>query len=77
MENRLKAVLYSNRSACYIQLENYKDALEDAKLAVETDALYEKGYFRRGMAFKGLDHYGSAIEGIFCCVAYGRLGKGD
>jgi DnaJ family protein C protein 7 len=40
------SVYYGNRSACYIMLYRYKDALEDARNAVALDSSFVKGYIR-------------------------------
>jgi DnaJ family protein C protein 7 len=41
---------YSNRSACYLQLKKYKEALKDALKCTELDPKFVKGYFRAGTA---------------------------
>lgn len=35
-----------NRSACYMMLANYKEALNDAKRSIQLDSKFEKGYLR-------------------------------
>lgn len=35
-----------NRAACYMMLANYKEALNDAKLSMQLDPKFEKGYLR-------------------------------
>lgn len=35
-----------NRSACYMMLANYKEALNDAKRSIQLDSMFEKGYLR-------------------------------
>lgn len=40
------APYYGNRSACYMMLCNYKDALADARRSVQLDEKFEKGYVR-------------------------------
>ncbi|XP_069705184.1 dnaJ homolog subfamily C member 7 [Periplaneta americana] len=37
---------YGNRSACYMMLHQYKDALEDARKSVALDTSFVKGYIR-------------------------------
>lgn len=37
---------YGNRSACYMMLNQYKDALNDARQSVQLDNTFEKGYVR-------------------------------
>lgn len=55
-------VLYSNRSAAEAKLENYKEALDDAKKCVELKPDWAKGYSRLGAAYHGLGEYPRAIE---------------
>ncbi|XP_022903047.2 dnaJ homolog subfamily C member 7 isoform X1 [Onthophagus taurus] len=37
---------YGNRSACYMMLNRYHDALEDARKSVQLDSAFVKGYIR-------------------------------
>jgi len=41
-------VLYSNRSAAYMQLKNWDKALEDAEKCIQLDSDFPKGHFRKG-----------------------------
>lgn len=50
-----QAVLYSNRSAAYAQLEDFKNALADGKRAVELKPKWAKGHNRVAMALFGLN----------------------
>ena len=43
-------VAYSNRSACFLQLERYEDAFDDAERCTRLAPSYAKGYLRRGGA---------------------------
>lgn len=40
------ASYYGNRSACYMMLNNFRSALEDARKAVQLDPTFVKGYVR-------------------------------
>ncbi|XP_050362123.1 dnaJ homolog subfamily C member 7 [Nymphalis io] len=51
------AAYYGNRSACYMMLGMYKNALEDAQKAVALDNTFTKGYIRMAK----------------CCIALGDL----
>ncbi|RDX90852.1 Hsp70-Hsp90 organizing protein 1, partial [Mucuna pruriens] len=55
-------VLYSNRSAAYASLQNYTDALADAKKTVELKPDWSKGYSRLGAAHLGLSQYDDAVS---------------
>jgi DnaJ family protein C protein 7 len=56
------ASYYSNRSACYLQMKNYKDALKDALKCVELDPKFVKGYFRAGTAYTCLGQLDQAAS---------------
>lgn len=45
-----KAVLYSNRAACYLSLKNYNAAVEDSQIAISLDIGSLKSYFRLATA---------------------------
>lgn len=47
-------VLYSNRSACYASLKDFKKALEDAEECVKINSTWAKGYNRVAAAQHGL-----------------------
>jgi len=40
--------LYGNRCAVYLQMKRYQDALKDAEKAIELDASWVKGHYRKG-----------------------------
>lgn len=41
-----EAPYFGNRSACFMMLKKYKDALRDIRTSLEIDPKYEKGYLR-------------------------------
>ncbi|KAK8815022.1 hypothetical protein WA556_007058 [Blastocystis sp. ATCC 50177/Nand II] len=43
--------LYANRSAAYLELEMFKEAVDDAKKAVELSPKWAKAHYRLGMAY--------------------------
>ncbi|OIW10821.1 hypothetical protein TanjilG_27767 [Lupinus angustifolius] len=55
-------VLYSNRSAAYASIQNYTEALTDAKKTVELKADWSKGYSRLGAAHIGLGQHSDAVS---------------
>ncbi|KAJ9706817.1 hypothetical protein PVL29_002006 [Vitis rotundifolia] len=55
-------VLYSNRSAAYASLQQYSEALADAKKTVELKPDWSKGYSRLGAAHQGLGHLDDAVS---------------
>uniref|UniRef100_A0AAX7VQB3 UNC-45/Cro1/She4 central domain-containing protein n=1 Tax=Astatotilapia calliptera TaxID=8154 RepID=A0AAX7VQB3_ASTCA len=56
-----KAVLYRNRSACYLKLEEYSKAEADASKALDTDQGDVKARFRRAQAFQKLGRFDQAF----------------
>lgn len=55
-------LFFSNRSACYASLEQYQDALDDAKKCVELKPDFARGYGRKGLAEFYLKKYQDAVE---------------
>mmetsp|Transcript_8956 Transcript_8956/g.16829 ORF Transcript_8956/g.16829 Transcript_8956/m.16829 type:complete len:678 (+) Transcript_8956:257-2290(+) len=55
-------ILYGNRAACYLELEEGKDALEDANEAIRLKQDWWKGHARRGKALSLLGRLGDASE---------------
>jgi len=49
--NKVKHVLYLNRSLCKMKLSKIEDALWDCDQAILLDATNGKGHFRRGLVF--------------------------
>eukprot|EP00742_Colponemidia_sp_Colp-10_P009493 GILJ01010354.1.p1 GENE.GILJ01010354.1~~GILJ01010354.1.p1 ORF type:complete len:607 (-),score=103.19 GILJ01010354.1:130-1950(-) len=54
------AVLYSNRSAAYLENDQYEEAFDDAAKTLELDIQWPKAYFRRGKALQALKHWEEA-----------------
>jgi stress-induced-phosphoprotein 1 len=55
-------VHYSNRSACYFNMQNYKSALEDGIECVKRKSDWSKGYLRKAMAESKLEMFEEALE---------------
>ncbi|KAJ3300312.1 hypothetical protein HK104_002131 [Borealophlyctis nickersoniae] len=55
------AVLYSNRSACYLHIKKWEQALQDATRAVELDPKFTKAMIRRATAMTNLQRVGEAL----------------
>uniref|UniRef100_A0A8C7YM64 Unc-45 myosin chaperone A n=1 Tax=Oryzias sinensis TaxID=183150 RepID=A0A8C7YM64_9TELE len=55
------AVLYRNRSACHLKLEEYNKAESDASKALDIDPSDVKARFRRAQAFQKLDRLDQAF----------------
>ncbi|KAK0421523.1 hypothetical protein EV421DRAFT_1881116 [Armillaria borealis] len=56
------AILYANRSACNYALQQYEDAISDARKATVIDPKYIKGWHRLGTACEAVDDHGDSIE---------------
>merc|ERR1712087_1023793 len=54
------AIYFSNRSMCYMKLENYGLAFTDADKAIKLDPCYAKGYYQKGIAQFTLGKYKEA-----------------
>src|SRR5574343_808361 len=62
--NPRSAILYANRSASQLKLENYGLAEQDATKAIECDPNYIKGYYRRGSAHFSMGKFKDAINDL-------------
>lgn len=60
-ESPFDHTLYSNRSACYYNLNKFADALKDGEKCIEIKADWDKGYQRRAMALHAIGKYDEAI----------------
>ena len=60
--SRNSSRLYSNRAMCRNGREEYRLALEDARLAVERDEKNEKGYFQGCKALFALQDWAGCVE---------------
>lgn len=56
------AKLYSNRSACYQKLAEFKMACDDAEECIKRDSKFVKGYIRKGMALLAMKKSTEAAE---------------
>mmetsp|Transcript_36188 Transcript_36188/g.59436 ORF Transcript_36188/g.59436 Transcript_36188/m.59436 type:complete len:367 (-) Transcript_36188:31-1131(-) len=52
-----KAIIYCNRSAAYVYLQQYENAVQDAVCAIHNDPLLTKAWIRKGMAEQELQRY--------------------
>jgi tetratricopeptide (TPR) repeat protein len=55
------AIFSANLSLCQGKMNLWKEALQSAETAVQADATYVKGWWRRSQAFAALQDYGSAV----------------
>ncbi|KAL7674597.1 hypothetical protein ACOME3_000874 [Neoechinorhynchus agilis] len=56
------AILYSNRSAAHIKLENFGYALADAEQAIKLDPTFVKAYHRAASSLTAMTRYREAVQ---------------
>jgi len=56
------AVLYSNRSAAFLQLLKVQKALADAEMSINIQPKWEKGYYRKGCALEAMEKFEEALQ---------------
>lgn len=61
-DNAEKARIYSNKSAANYSILNFREALSDAKSAIEADPMFSKAYGRAANASLGLGNADDAIS---------------
>ncbi|XP_075051256.1 protein unc-45 homolog B [Mixophyes fleayi] len=67
-DKKMLAVLYRNRSACYLKKENYIQAATDATKAIDVDASDIKALFRRCQALEKLGKMDQAYKDVQRCA---------
>ena len=55
-------ILYSNRSAMHLNLQEFDQSLADAEKAISLKSDYAKAYLRKGKALEGLNKIEEALE---------------
>jgi tetratricopeptide (TPR) repeat protein len=61
-DNNLLSIIYSNKSACYLNLSNYNDALFYGLLSIQYNINYSIAWGRIGWAFKKLKKHDDALK---------------
>eukprot|EP01084_Bolivina_argentea_P268245 455553_1 len=51
------AIFYGNRAACYIALEEWKDAIDECTESIEYNDKYIKAFWRRAKSYEKLNKY--------------------
>ncbi|XP_053277230.1 protein unc-45 homolog B isoform X1 [Pleuronectes platessa] len=67
-DKKVLAVIYRNRSACYLKKENYAIAASDASKAIDVDAADIKALFRRCQALEKLGKLDMAFKDVQRCA---------
>ncbi|KAM4746849.1 protein unc-45 homolog A [Rhinophrynus dorsalis] len=67
-DRTVMAVLHRNRAACYLKLDDYQKAEEDASKAIDVDGGDVKALFRRSQALEKLGRLDQAILDLQRCL---------
>jgi len=60
--DKMKLALHLNLAICFLKINRYNKALDNAESALKIDSKNVKGLFRKGMALHGLKKYDEALE---------------
>jgi len=63
--NKKSAPLYTNKAACLLKLERFKEALEAANDSKAVNPKWLKAYLREAQAYMGLKEFGDAAASYF------------
>uniref|UniRef100_A0A674EWJ2 Protein unc-45 homolog B n=1 Tax=Salmo trutta TaxID=8032 RepID=A0A674EWJ2_SALTR len=66
-DKKVLAVIYRNRSACFLKKESYTNAASDASKAIDVDATDVKALFRRSQALEKLGKLDMAFKDVQRC----------
>jgi tetratricopeptide (TPR) repeat protein len=55
------AALYTNRAACYVKLNKFRDAIQDCETAIALDKGWARAYMRKAEAHLQLNEPGAAV----------------
>lgn len=67
-DKKVLAVIYRNRSACFLKKENYTSAASDASKAIDVDAADIKALYRRCQALEKLGKLDMAFKDVQRCA---------
>uniref|UniRef100_A0A672KTN8 Protein unc-45 homolog B n=1 Tax=Sinocyclocheilus grahami TaxID=75366 RepID=A0A672KTN8_SINGR len=67
-DKKALAVIYRNRSACFLKKENYNNAVSDATKAIDVDAADIKALYRRCQALEKLGKLDMAFKDVQRCA---------
>uniref|UniRef100_A0A8C1FI27 Protein unc-45 homolog B n=2 Tax=Cyprinus carpio TaxID=7962 RepID=A0A8C1FI27_CYPCA len=67
-DKKALAVIYRNRSACFLKKENYNNAVSDASKAIDVDAADIKALYRRCQALEKLGKLDMAFKDVQRCA---------
>jgi len=61
-DGELRATLYNNRAACWVQLYGHNEIVKDCTEALKIQPNNTKALIRRGLAYEALERFEKAIE---------------
>lgn len=61
-------IFYSNRSSCYLELDQFDRAMSDAKKTLELDPNFAKGYYKIGKVLKKQGDFEQATEMFYKAI---------
>uniref|UniRef100_A0A8B9KTV9 Protein unc-45 homolog B n=1 Tax=Astyanax mexicanus TaxID=7994 RepID=A0A8B9KTV9_ASTMX len=67
-DKKVQAVIFRNRSACFLKKENYTSAASDASKAIDVDAADIKALYRRCQALEKLGKLDMAFKDVQRCA---------
>lgn len=74
-----RKVFHSNRAAAYLGQKMFAESKADAEICTQLDPLWEKGWYRKGLAEEGLELYREAEasfrKGVECAPRDAALQK--
>jgi len=68
-DEKERAIFYSNRAACYQQLQMYSEVVTDCNLCLETHPDNVKALIRRGLAFENRENWKMARVDMAAALA--------
>lgn len=71
------APTYSNRALCYMKLNRYDKAEEDARSAIRADSKFSRGYLRLSAALEAQNRFADAVTVLRDLVAFAPEYSGD
>ena len=68
MSQHTRAVLYSNRSASYLEDGDKERSLQDAKQALKLAPYYVRTYYRKANVLHKMFQFKKALKGLNCTI---------
>jgi len=69
-DTAIVAVLHANRSQCFLNLQLYSAAIEEASMCINLNSLHQKALYRRALAFEALNQDDEALIDLDQVLAF-------